>query len=246
MKKNITLICALGIVQVVFSTNTYRKALPPLSVHIMASNTIACNGGNTGSATVTVSGGSAPYTYSWAPGGETTLKISSLSAGTYTVTVTDATSLKDTAAVTIIQPYPMGVSISLNNNGGPLTAIVDVSGTGAYCCTITDNRGCTATTCVTIRMYTSTGTIDKTNKDLTIYPDPTTGEFTVKFNADNTGQYLLEVTNVLGQIVYQRNIPDASREFTANLNLTNYDKGDYMVVLKKGQQQQSIKKVIVE
>lgn len=82
--------------------------------------------------------------------------------------------------------------------------------------------------------------------DLNVYPNPNNGEFTVKFNADNTSQYLLEVTNVLGQIVYQRNIPDASGDFTANLNLNGYGKGVYMVVLIKGQQQQSIKKVIVE
>jgi len=81
---------------------------------------------------------------------------------------------------------------------------------------------------------------------LNVYPNPNNGDFTVNFNADNNSQYLLEITNVLGQIVYQRNISDASGEFTANLNLIGYGKGVYMVVLKQGQQQQSIKKVIVE
>jgi photosystem II stability/assembly factor-like uncharacterized protein len=84
------------------------------------------------------------------------------------------------------------------------------------------------------------------NSGLNVYPNPNTGEFTVKFAADNSTQYLLEVTNVLGQIVYQKNISAASGEYTANLNLNGYGKGVYMVVLKKGQEQESIKKVVVE
>lgn len=84
------------------------------------------------------------------------------------------------------------------------------------------------------------------DNDFNVYPNPNNGSFTVKFNADNSSQYLLEVTNVLGQIVYQRNISNASGECTANLNLNGYGKGVYIVVLKKGQEQQSIKKVVVE
>jgi hypothetical protein len=82
--------------------------------------------------------------------------------------------------------------------------------------------------------------------NLNVYPNPNNGEFTVKFNADNAAQYILEVTNVLGQIIYQRTISGASGEFTANLNLTDYGKGVYMVAFKKGQQLHSIKKIIVE
>jgi hypothetical protein len=46
--------------------------------------------GADGTATVNVSGGTAPYTYSWTPGGESTSSISGLVAGLYMVTVTDA------------------------------------------------------------------------------------------------------------------------------------------------------------
>ena len=50
---------------------------------------VSCNGGNDGSVTLSVSGGHGNYSYSWAPGGQTTQNISGLTAGTYTVTVTD-------------------------------------------------------------------------------------------------------------------------------------------------------------
>ncbi|HWY97859.1 MAG TPA: hypothetical protein VNY36_02130, partial [Bacteroidia bacterium] len=45
---------------------------------------------NNGSVGVVASKGISPYTYSWAPGGNTTDSITGLGAGTYTCTVTDA------------------------------------------------------------------------------------------------------------------------------------------------------------
>lgn len=59
-----------------------------------------CATGIDGSATVTASGGLAPYTYSWSTN-QTGPTASNLPAGTYTVTVTDANSCADTADVTI-------------------------------------------------------------------------------------------------------------------------------------------------
>jgi hypothetical protein len=50
-----------------------------------------------------VSGGTAPYTYQWLPGGNTTASVSGLSAGTYTLIVNDANLCTYTAVVMI--PY---------------------------------------------------------------------------------------------------------------------------------------------
>ncbi len=71
-----------------------------------------------GSATITPSGGTAPYTYSWAPGGQTTALITGLSAGGYTVTVTDSAGCRATKAITISSSAPtysvMGNPININ------------------------------------------------------------------------------------------------------------------------------------
>jgi hypothetical protein len=56
--------------------------------------------GNTGSATVYITDGGGPFTYEWSNGG-TGQTISSLSGGTYTVTVTDRNGCSKTKSVTI-------------------------------------------------------------------------------------------------------------------------------------------------
>ncbi|NJX14654.1 DUF7507 domain-containing protein [Tamlana crocina] len=54
-------------------------------------------GASDGTISVSAEGGTPPYSYSWSPGGQSTPSISGLSAGTYSVTVTDAEGCQSTA-----------------------------------------------------------------------------------------------------------------------------------------------------
>ena len=63
------------------------------SANVIAVST-TCNTNN-GRASVTVSNGTAPYSYLWMPGNYTTTNITNLSPGIYTVMVTDAKSCKN-------------------------------------------------------------------------------------------------------------------------------------------------------
>jgi len=83
-----------------------------VNVSITASANVTCFGGNNGSATALASGGTAPYTYAWAatPASGTNATVSNLTAGPYTVTVTDNNGCTDTAIVHIIQPTPVTVT----------------------------------------------------------------------------------------------------------------------------------------
>ncbi|MGX7668999.1 SprB repeat-containing protein, partial [Flavobacterium pedocola] len=82
---------------------------------------VSCNGGANGTATVVAAGGTASYTYSWAPLGGTGATASGLIAGTYTCTITDANGCQATRSFTINQPTVLsstGSKTDVSCNGG--------------------------------------------------------------------------------------------------------------------------------
>jgi len=81
-----------------------------LSMHITGYDA-KCNGSATGRAIVSASGGTAPYSYIWAPIVKEGSGVDDLTAGTYTVTVRDADRNTITGTVTINQPPVLTVSI---------------------------------------------------------------------------------------------------------------------------------------
>jgi gliding motility-associated-like protein len=134
---------------------------------------VTCNGLCNGSASVGASGGTPPYGYLWAPGGQTTSFIINQCAGSYTCTVTDALGCTGTVTVTITEPPAIVNNVTWVNascsgvcNGsaqsnpsggsGPYTYLwmpgslttQNVSGlcAGAYTLTVTDANGCTSQT----------------------------------------------------------------------------------------------------
>ncbi|MEO1514638.1 MAG: T9SS type A sorting domain-containing protein [Bacteroidota bacterium] len=97
----------------------------------VASTPVSCAGGSDGSATATVSGGSGNYAYLWS-NNQTQASIQNLTAGTYSVTVTDNVSLNTaTASATVSEPSALALTISSTdetNGGGNGTASVQASG----------------------------------------------------------------------------------------------------------------------
>jgi gliding motility-associated-like protein len=141
---------------------------------------VLCNGGSTGTATATPAGGTAPYTYTWTPLGGNTATATGLSAGTYTISVTDANGCSGTAIATITQPLAINLVTSATQTpcGGNTgtTSVTATGGTpgyvylwapsgntnstatgltaGVYTVTVTDANGCTQTSAAVV---TTTG-----------------------------------------------------------------------------------------
>ena len=136
---------------------------------------MTCNNRNDGAINITASGGSGPYTYSWSHG-PTTEVLTGLSAGDYTITVTDANSCTLDSTFTIYEPAAWDVSVSVTdvtcygeNNGrvavsvsggiqpynylwsdGQTGQIVDSLSPIDYSVTITDGLGCSWVEIMTI------------------------------------------------------------------------------------------------
>jgi hypothetical protein len=146
------------------------------SLTLSSQTNVLCNGGSTGSATVSATGG-APYTYTWSPSGGNAATAAGLSAGVYTCVTTNSCGLTASRTVTITQPAtalsasnsvtnvlcrsaatgainltPAGGTSPYTFNWGAGITTEDRTGliAGAYTCTITDNNGCTTTSNATI------------------------------------------------------------------------------------------------
>ena len=78
---------------------------------------ISCHGANDGTIDLTVSGGIAPYTYQWSEGGNTEDRTN-LSAGIYSVTVTDSKGCTNTLEIDITEPDPLVITGAVSNYNG--------------------------------------------------------------------------------------------------------------------------------
>ncbi len=149
------------------------------NLSVSATSTPAtCNGDADGTATANVTNGVGPFTYSWSPGGQTTQTITGLAAGSYTVTVTDQTTLCTVQSTTTVnEPSVLSSGIAITNvacfgdasgsldltvTGGtfPYTFLWSTGATtedinnltaGSYSVTITDANGCTTTNSATVQ-----------------------------------------------------------------------------------------------
>lgn len=95
-------------------------------------NDLNCNGDASGSIDLSVSGGIAPYTYSW-DNGATTEDVSTLAAGTYVVTVTDDNACTSTLSVTITEPVVLAAVVATATQPsacGATDGALDVAVTG--------------------------------------------------------------------------------------------------------------------
>lgn len=100
-----------------------------LSVSATSSNATCYNACN-GTATTTINGGVAPYSYSWYPNNATSANLSGLCAGTYIVTVTDNALSQSSDTIIITEPPSLNLTITSVNitcfgsNDGSATATV--------------------------------------------------------------------------------------------------------------------------
>ncbi|MEM7575605.1 MAG: SprB repeat-containing protein, partial [Bacteroidota bacterium] len=157
------------------ATETYTITEPTQLIVTGEVTDVLCNGDANGAIDLTVSGGTAPYVYSWSTGA-TTQDLSGLEAGTYAVTVVDDNGCGRTEEYTVNEPPPLEINATTTDvlcNGDETGAIdLTVSGgtppysyswssgdttedladlpAGDYTGTVTDANGCTISATLTI------------------------------------------------------------------------------------------------
>ena len=153
------------------ATSTALVGTPPaFTLSMTSTNSTSCDSDN-GTATVSVTQGIPPFSYSWSNGVTGTPSITDLAPGLYTVTVTNGANCVATASVTITEPPALGASVAatplvcIGQSNGAAAAVV-AGGTapftfvwtngssnqiitglppGQYTVSVTDAVGCRAT-----------------------------------------------------------------------------------------------------
>ena len=195
-----------------------------------------CDGAATGSATITATGGTSPYTYKWATN-QTTSQLSNIAPGIYGFTVTDAKNCIFSGSVTVTQEQSVritsidpvnfdqnqtngAVNIAISGGVAPYrygwtgpanfaatTEDINNLGTaGEYCVTVTDNVGCTATMCADI--------VQRLKVNLTV---------TEACFGQSTGGVSLQATGGVGPYTYKWSANNATTQNISNIAAGNYN-----------------------
>ncbi|MBN8703229.1 MAG: gliding motility-associated C-terminal domain-containing protein [Bacteroidetes bacterium] len=131
MQNTYTRLFFLFIIAFVFSLGSYSQSITTDSV-----NPVSCFGGATGSIYITP-GGTPPFTYLW-DNASTDEDITGLTAGVYTLTLTDSSPGSVVQSFTVAEPALLSAVVSASTNvacNGQSTGAVDVTisgGTGSY------------------------------------------------------------------------------------------------------------------
>lgn len=227
---------------------------------------LSCNGGSDGSLTIIGAGGMAPYSYNFGSGGQTSNTATGLSAGGYTVTITDASNCSTTFTTSLTEPAT-AVSGTIADNGDGTATATGAGGTagytyqwdapagnqttatatglvhnGVYTVTITDANGCETTANVTVNIV-GIGTISSL-ASFEIIPNPNAGNFQIQVEFDNSRPATIQLTDVLGRVL--RTYTYESTSFTIPVDLKDQAAGVYFVVLQTESQRTSRKVVITK
>ncbi|MGQ0829166.1 MAG: PKD domain-containing protein, partial [Bacteroidota bacterium] len=206
------------------------------TLSVASSTNIMCNGASTGAIDLNVSGGNAPYTYAWS-NGATVQDITGLSAGNYSVQVTDNAGCKSILNKTITQPAMIVVnteetspptcgnfdgeaSANVSGGTGPYTYLWDNNAAdqttqtatglpaGTYTVTITDANGCT-----------KDGEVSLSNSNA---PNITAVVTDITCNGLSNGAINITVTGGTSPYAYTWNVAPPNTQDKTNLGAGNY------------------------
>jgi len=201
-------------------------------------------------------GGTGTYIYEWS-NGETSKTIEDLTTGDYTVRVIDRNGCEYFDTVIVNEPVElvaqatttdefdgcdgeieiktiggttpytyMWVEEQVSTTQGTLTALCE----GNYTVLVTDKNTCQTT--LNLKVYGLEEVIS--TAELLVYPNPTSGQFTVNFELEETNDATIQVINMLGEILSTQTLIAIMGSYSSQFDLSNQPTGMYMVRLIVG------------
>ncbi len=228
---------------------------------IVTSTNVSCFGGANGTASVTATGGTGNYSYSWnSKIVQTTAIAVGLSSGSYVVTVTDGAGCKSNSPAVISQPTAalsttasaidatcLGCkngSATVKVSGGTVpytytwtpsggtSANATGLGAGKYKVCVTDKNGCGICDSVVIKEVIITGINNNTtNTTLNVYPNPNDGSFIISLDSPSRQLFSIKVMSPIGQVVSDLKI-ETDGVSQIPIDITNVAKGMYFIKIQ--------------
>ncbi len=93
--------------------------IAPLQVQLEVSQPVSCSEGADGQLTAVVDGGKGPFAYAWSNGSTAEQQLKALTAGTYSLTVTDAVGNTSSATVEVSAPPRLKVGVEVTGEASP-------------------------------------------------------------------------------------------------------------------------------
>ncbi len=220
---------------------------PCSSISLSSSST--CGVMVTGPVSVTVIGGTPPYTYSWSNGASTNPMTAV--PGTYSVTVSDASCIQSIQTAVILVPAAVTAATSSigttcdNSNGqasvtagggtgaytyswsgGASSQTISGLGAGIYTVTVFDADNCTATSIATVSCPTSENEFLSSIR-FVLFPNPANSIITIQTTLKDP--YSIQLINLLGEIVTTH---DNIHSPSFNLDVATLAKSVYIVQVR--------------
>ena len=220
--------------------------IPDVEVDILSQANIECFGGSDGEATVSATGGNGAYSFAWS-NGDSTATATNLSAGTYTVVVTDEDNCTASETANISQPAELTVKAiataqsapGINDgtatatpsggtgtysydwdNGEKTAAIIDLA-PGPYTVTVTDDNDCTESETVTVNSFGCSVSATISGDDVSCF-------------GSTDGTAIIELTNAAGVITYNWSNGETTQSIAdlepASYSVTATDENDCEII----------------
>jgi len=197
-------------------------------------SSVVCNGGSTGGLAIGLSGGKAPYRWSWqnAQGQVLALdlrRLSNLRAGAYSLLVSDSDNCSLFFTYTVPQPDPVRVAFEVVSPKGELangslkakpsggtppyryrwnngTTSESLTGisVGTYSVVVTDSKNCQTGETIVLK---TTSTIDFSVLDLArIYPNPTVDALQLELRLKEALPIEVQLLDLTGKVIWRRRL----------------------------------------
>ncbi|MBK7872030.1 MAG: T9SS type A sorting domain-containing protein [Saprospiraceae bacterium] len=210
---------------------------------------VPCNGSETGAIQLTVIGGSEPLSYKWSNGLHSS-NIYNLTAGSYTVTVTDSHQCLNVKTFNLYEPAPLELSAQTGQSGELWFINLVVQGgipsynyewssgetsedifnlkAGTYNVTVTDREGCSQT--LTVEVGTTSTTEPDWAAYVNVFPNPTKHNVKIVIDAPTQVESKVGLFDITGRLIFPMQI---FKEQPIELDVERLPAGVYLLQIER-------------